>query len=874
MEYDIKIWKGEKLGKEIAVDTETNIAPFHSREHKMITCQVYDGSGIVYFVERNNVRKFFNIHRKSYLVMQNAPFDIGVLSKITGKSYFYEWYDNNLIRDTKVLYKLYSLAVLGIVDYQSSLKYICKKLLNVDLDKNEEVRCNFEQFENYSVGDIPEKFLRYAAEDAIHTYNVYCKLLALIKPHDKYNTLLSHNIQVKGDLALNNVYKNGIGVDLLAVSTKVAELNNEMDIYRKRLATWGYVQGKPGINDRYEMIMDKIGLKDKLPVSGTSGKLSSKTSDLEKYSKYPFVSDYLKFNSLYKLSTFLRDIKEDVIHPQYNTILNTGRVSCRNPNIMQIPREGGIRECFVPKSKDKEFYIIDYSGMENAMLAQVLLDKYGESEMANVLNEGKDIHRYFASILFNKDEEEVTKEERQEAKACYSADTELLTKSGWVRIDKLNNTATEIAQYNPHSKEISFTKPLGWYSKGVNEVYNLKTKNEDTLVSGDHRMLTISEATGYVVEKLAKDYGNTTDAFCSVHGGKLKNIKSEIDTRIAVMVQADGSYKSNKGRCELGFSKKRKINRCRELLIKRGIPFKEGVYKNGNNGFTTNFSFKLSDYTPLLDENKNFLNYLEYDFDSFCDELPKWDGRTSAKHTYTYSNTSYKDLEVAQTILSCNGYKANISKSYTSYKLLWYVGDFKKNPDRLRLTNISSNVHREVVQRVYCPSVPTTWVLTRRNGKIVVHGNCVFGYPGGLGVETFLSFAKGYGLDLSIQDAEHMKQKYFEAFPEMRKYLSDCEEGDVFTLTGRKRGNAKYCAVANTPFQGLGADMAKIALYELEKSGFEIVAFIHDEVILEVPKNTDKFDLACKIMINAGKIVAPDLKIGVEGGKHNKWVKD
>src|SRR5262249_40377263 len=53
----------------------------------------------------------------------------------------------------------------------------------------------------------------------------------------------------------------------------------------------------------------------------------------------------------------------------------------------------------------------------------------------------------------------------------------------------------------------------------------------------------------------------------------------------------------------------------------------------------------------------------------------------------------------------------------------------------------------------------------------------------------------------------------------------------VPTLTGRIRGRVTYCQVRNTPFQGLAADGAALALFSLVKEGFRVVAFIHDEVL-------------------------------------------
>jgi hypothetical protein len=61
-----------------------------------------------------------------------------------------------------------------------------------------------------------------------------------------------------------------------------------------------------------------------------------------------------------------------------------------------------------------------------------------------------------------------------------------------------------------------------------------------------------------------------------------------------------------------------------------------------------------------------------------------------------------------------------------------------------------------------------------------------------------------------------------------------CHAG-VATLTGRIRGRVRYSQARNTPFQGLAADGAALALFELVREGFRIVGFVHDEILVELP---------------------------------------
>jgi DNA polymerase-1 len=149
-----------------------------------------------------------------------------------------------------------------------------------------------------------------------------------------------------------------------------------------------------------------------------------------------------------------------------------------------------------------------------------------------------------------------------------------------------------------------------------------------------------------------------------------------------------------------------------------------------------------------------------------------------------------------------------------------------------------------------------------------------FGFAGGLGCKTFIQFAKGYNLYLNQEQAQNMKEKWFIAFPEMQQYLQG-EQGFVYTLTGRKRANTTFCAEKNTPFQGLASDGLKLALYNLDKNGYEIVAEVHDQILIEASKEDSDSTLkkVQKIMEESMNKVVPDVKISTEGMVLDRWTK-
>jgi hypothetical protein len=57
----------------------------------------------------------------------------------------------------------------------------------------------------------------------------------------------------------------------------------------------------------------------------------------------------------------------------------------------------------------------------------------------------------------------------------------------------------------------------------------------------------------------------------------------------------------------------------------------------------------------------------------------------------------------------------------------------------------------------------------------------------------------------------------------------------VATLTGRLRAGVGYTESKNTPFQSLCADGAKLALWDLLFAGYDVYAFIHDEILVQIP---------------------------------------
>jgi hypothetical protein len=103
---------------------------------------------------------------------------------------------------------------------------------------------------------------------------------------------------------------------------------------------------------------------------------------------------------------------------------------------------------------------------------------------------------------------------------------------------------------------------------------------------------------------------------------------------------------------------------------------------------------------------------------------------------------------------------------------------------------------------------------------------------------------------------------------------------DVATLSGRIRGGIDYCSSRNTPFQGLAADGAKLALWRLLREGSRVVLFMHDEVVIEVPDeggfvSKEVVDRNVRIMCEEMASVLPgDIPVVCEATISTCWSKD
>lgn len=170
------------------------------------------------------------------------------------------------------------------------------------------------------------------------------------------------------------------------------------------------------------VLFEKLGLpagKKTARGYSTSAEILEKLAD-----DYPIVSKVLEYRTYAKLnSTYVEGLlplidKNGKVHAHFQqTVTATGRISCTEPNLQNIPirQELGrqLRKVFTAESKDYVLVGADYSQIELRVLAHLSEDE----NLITAFNNGQDIHKETAAKVFGVRPEKVTPQMRSNAKA-------------------------------------------------------------------------------------------------------------------------------------------------------------------------------------------------------------------------------------------------------------------------------------------------------------------------------------------------------------------------------------------------------------------------------------------------------------------------
>lgn len=202
----------------------------------------------------------------------------------------------------------------------------------------------------------------------------------------------------------------GMPIDVNLLKERLSQAQREYQrVYIDFVRQYGVDPFSPQQITRW---LTRLGLE--LPKT-QKGSLSSQDSALRKYIDRKEVQQLIKIRTDKKIIDKLKELEKyernGRIHSTFKQIgAPTGRMASMHPNLQNIPHE--LRDLF-RAPEGKKLIVADYSQIELRIAAEYVNDE----TMIKAFQEGKDLHRYTASLLTGKQYEEITKEERQLAKA-------------------------------------------------------------------------------------------------------------------------------------------------------------------------------------------------------------------------------------------------------------------------------------------------------------------------------------------------------------------------------------------------------------------------------------------------------------------------
>ena len=172
------------------------------------------------------------------------------------------------------------------------------------------------------------------------------------------------------------------------------------------------------------ILFEKLKLVEK-PKKTKTGQYSTAEDVLSYLAKdHPIIADILDWRSLQKLqNTYVEALPNEInpktarVHTVYNqAVAATGRLSSNNPNLQNIPirteRGQQVRKAFIPRDENHVLMAADYSQIELRIIAALSKDE----GMLSAFQNNEDIHRATAAKVFNVALEEITREQRSNAK--------------------------------------------------------------------------------------------------------------------------------------------------------------------------------------------------------------------------------------------------------------------------------------------------------------------------------------------------------------------------------------------------------------------------------------------------------------------------
>lgn len=410
-----KLFKRLDAAKEIAIDTETSeLSPMNA---ELVGIGFCIEPGEAWYVPCNGKLGKIQVEKELRHFFQ----------KTTAGIYGHNLkYDLHILENSKIPFPKIAFDTL-IASYLLNPQTRRHNLDELVLEKFNRIKIPIENLIGKGKTEISmsqvdlEKVKQYCCEDVDET----ARLKELFEEELRSRKLdsLLFDIELPLLSILQKMERRGIYLDVEQLDLIKVSLTSNIE--KLKTLIFSMTQEEFNLNSPKqlgEILFNKLGLK--MP-GGKNTAISTSADVLEQLAEEnPIVVKILEYRGLEKLrSTYAEALPASInpstgrIHCTFSqSVAATGRLSCQNPNLQNIPvrtSEGNaIRSCFKPQKKDWSFVGGDYSQIELRILAHFSQDP----ELLHAFNSGKDIHTHTASLIFNVPIDRVTADMRSQAK--------------------------------------------------------------------------------------------------------------------------------------------------------------------------------------------------------------------------------------------------------------------------------------------------------------------------------------------------------------------------------------------------------------------------------------------------------------------------
>lgn len=407
-----------KSSTQFCFDTETT--SIHPMEAELVGMSFSTQTGKAYFIlvpkDRKETQKILEEFRSVFedpdiiKIAQNIKYDAIVLKNYGIKV-------RGIYHDTMLFHYLLHPELRHGMDYLAET-YLSYKTISYDELTGKKGRIQ------KKLRDVDlEKLKNYAAEDADITLRLHEFLYEKLKEEklDKlYFDIEEPLIKVLADMEFDGIRLNKDFLNQYSKQLTEEILDTEARIHEMAGAVFNIDSPK----QVGEILFDKLKIPYRWRKTKT-GQHSTNEAKLSELSReHEIVSLILEYRGLAKLkSTYVDALPKMVnpktgrIHSSFNQALaSTGRLSSNHPNLQNIPirTEAGrkVRQAFIPADDNHVLLGADYSQIELRLIAHMS----GDEAMLEAFNNGQDIHRATAARVFEVPYDEVTNDQRRQAK--------------------------------------------------------------------------------------------------------------------------------------------------------------------------------------------------------------------------------------------------------------------------------------------------------------------------------------------------------------------------------------------------------------------------------------------------------------------------